>query len=106
MLVCQIKRLGICWVEGDDLSLNQRLVREGWALSFGPGARGRFKADQDEAQDNGRGLWKGCFTAPADLARWNKSKAKLLGLGCHEASNQKTRDLLFPENQPCPPAAP
>jgi endonuclease YncB( thermonuclease family) len=34
------RRVGLCWVEGDDLSLNQRLVREGWALSFEPYPRG------------------------------------------------------------------
>ena len=97
------KRLGICWVEGDDLSLNQRLVREGWALNLEPSAKGRFKADQDEAQDNGRGLWKGCFTAPSDLTRWNKSKAKLRGLACGGATSQKTRDLIFPDQPAMPP---
>jgi endonuclease YncB( thermonuclease family) len=97
------KRLGICWVEGDDLSLNQRLVREGWALSLEPSGKGRFKADQDDAQDNGRGLWKGCFTAPSDLTHWNKSKAKLLGLTCGAASNQTIRDLIFPAQPAMPP---
>jgi hypothetical protein len=31
---------------GDDLNLNQRLVREGWALNFEPYAKHRFKADR------------------------------------------------------------
>jgi hypothetical protein len=40
------RRIGACWVEGDDLNLNQRLVREGWALNFEPYAKHRFKADR------------------------------------------------------------
>jgi endonuclease YncB( thermonuclease family) len=96
-------RIGICWVEGEDVSLNQRLVREGWALNFEPSAKRRFKADQDDAQDNRRGLWKGCFTAPLDLRRWNKSKAKLLGPTCPGADNKKARDILFPDHPAMPP---
>jgi endonuclease YncB( thermonuclease family) len=86
------RRIGACWVEGDDLNLNQRLVREGWALNFEPYAKHRFKADQDDAQDHRRGLWKGCFSTPQDLRRWNKSKARLLGSPCPSDA----RNLLFP----------
>jgi endonuclease YncB( thermonuclease family) len=93
------RRIGACWVEGDDLNLNQRLVREGWALNFEPYAKHRFKADQDDAQDNRRGLWKGCFSTPQDLRRWNKSKTRLLGSSCPSDA----RNLLFPDNPTMPP---
>jgi endonuclease YncB( thermonuclease family) len=93
-------RLGICWVEGADVSLNQRLVREGWALSFEPAAGRRFKADQDDAQDNRRGLWQGCFAAPQSLRLWNKSK--LLGTSCRAIDGKKARDLLFPDRPAMP----
>jgi endonuclease YncB( thermonuclease family) len=93
------KRIGSCWVEGDDLNLNQRLVREGWALNFEPYAKHRFKADQDDAQEHRRGLWKGCFSTPQDLRRWNKSKARLLGSPCPSDA----RNLLFPDNPAMPP---
>jgi endonuclease YncB( thermonuclease family) len=93
------RRIGICWIEGDDLNLNQRLVREGWALNFEPYAKHRFKADQDDAQDNRRGLWKGCFSTPQDLRRWNKSKAILFGSSCPSGA----RNLLFPDNPAMPP---
>jgi endonuclease YncB( thermonuclease family) len=69
------RRLGICWVAEETVSLNQRLVREGWALNFDP--KQRFKAEQAEAQENRRGLWKGCFVAPWDLRNWRKSTASL-----------------------------
>jgi endonuclease YncB( thermonuclease family) len=96
------RRVGLCWVEGDDLSLNQRLVREGWALSFEPYPRARLKADQDDAQDNRRGLWNGCFTTPSDLQRWNKAKAKLLGPSCRNVDSKTARDLLFPAHPAMP----
>jgi len=95
-------RLGICWVAGESVSLNQRLVREGWALNFDP--KRRFKADQDEAQEHRRGLWKGCFVAPWDLRNWRKSSAKLLGPGCGDVS--MTRNRLFPDNIAMPPGCP
>jgi endonuclease YncB( thermonuclease family) len=94
-------RLGICWVGDEDLSLNQRLVREGWALNFEPYAKRRFKADQDEAQDNRRGLWKGCFAAPWDLRNWRKSAAKLLGPACGNVAIARNR--LFPDQLDMPP---
>ena len=34
--VFRFRRIGICWVEGEKTSLNQWLVKEGWALNFEP----------------------------------------------------------------------
>ena len=73
------RRAGVCWIEGETTSLNQWLVREGWALNFEPYAKGRFKADEDDARRSGRGLWSGCFSRPQEAGRWNKSRASLLG---------------------------
>jgi endonuclease YncB( thermonuclease family) len=95
----KIRRIGICWVEGETVSLNQWLVREGWAVNFEPYARGRFKADEDDAQKNRRGLWKGCFTAPRDFRRWNKNTAELLGPTCAK----QARNMLFPDDPAMPP---
>jgi endonuclease YncB( thermonuclease family) len=95
-------RLGICWVAEETVSLNQRLVGEGWALNFDP--RRRFKAEQDDAQENRRGLWKGCFVAPWDLRNWRKSTAKLLGPSCGDAAAMRNR--LFPDNIEMPPGCP
>jgi endonuclease YncB( thermonuclease family) len=92
-------RLGICRVADESVSLNQQLVREGWALSFDP--KRSFKADQDEAHENRRGLWKGCFVAPWDLRNWRKSTAKLLGPTCGDVA--LTRNRLFPDEIDMPP---
>src|SRR6195952_3082834 len=45
------RRIGICTVESEATSLNQLLVREGFALNFEPTAKGRFKADEAAAKD-------------------------------------------------------
>jgi endonuclease YncB( thermonuclease family) len=58
------RRVGICTVEGDSITINQWLVREGLALNFDPYARGRYQRDQGDARENHRGLWRGCFVAP------------------------------------------
>ena len=92
------RRIGICWVEGEAVSLNQWLVREGWALNFEPYAKGRFKADQDEAREKGRGLWKGCFSPPQSARR-----AALLGATCTKGNVGEIRDILFPGNPAMPP---
>jgi endonuclease YncB( thermonuclease family) len=95
------RRVGICWVEGESTSLNQRLVRDGWALNFEPYAKGRFSADQADARKEDRGLWKGCFAAPRDLRRWRKQRATLLGSSC--AGANKARNRLFSSDPARPP---
>jgi len=94
--------LGLCWVGDENVSLNQRLVRDGWALNFDP--KHRFKADQDEAQESRRGLWMGCFAAPWDLRSWRKSAAKLLGPSCGDVASARNR--LFPEHIEMPAGCP
>ena len=53
--------LAVCHVAGE--SLNERIVREGWALNFR-----RYSTDyldaEDEAERNGAGIWRGEFIAP------------------------------------------
>jgi endonuclease YncB( thermonuclease family) len=93
-------RTGICRVDGVIVTLNQLLVRTGWALNFEPYAKGRFSADEVDARDNRRGLWNGCFTAPQDLRRWNKNAAKLLG-ACPD--DKTARNELFPDHPDMPP---
>ena len=97
------RRIGICWIEGETANLNQWLVREGWALNLEPSAKGRFKADQDNARDNRKGLWKGCFVTPQVLRRWSRSTAKLLGASCPERNDWEARGTLFPDNPAMPP---
>ena len=96
------RRVGICVIEGETTSLNQWLVREGWALNFGPDARRRFKEDQDEARDKHKGLWKGCFSSLRALKNRDKSEAVFLGSACPKDINQGLRDLLFPDHPAMP----
>lgn len=100
--VYRSRRISICWIEGETVSLNQWLVREGWALNFEPYAKGRFKADQDDARDKGRGIWKGCFAPPQSARRGNKSTAPLLGATCTKSKVSEIRDILFPDNPTMP----
>jgi hypothetical protein len=102
----KIRHICICWIEGETISLNQWLVREGLALNFEPYAKGRFKANEADARGNRRGLWKGCFTAPRDFRRWNKITAELLGPTCPNPDAKKARNILFPENPAMPPGCP
>jgi len=97
------RRISVCWVEGETVSLNQWLVREGWALNFEPYAKRRFEADQDEAREKSRGLWKGCFAPPQSARRGSKPTAELLGATCSSGKLAETRDLLFPDDPTMPP---
>jgi endonuclease YncB( thermonuclease family) len=97
------RRLGICRIAGEAVSMNQWMVREGWALNLDRGAKGRFKAERDEASAKGRGLWKGCFVAPEALRRWTISTAALLGAACPKANDWALREKLFPDKPAMPP---
>jgi hypothetical protein len=85
------------------MTLNQWLVREGWALDFERSAKGRFASDQADARISRRGLWKGCFADPQDLQRWNKRKAKLMGAACPSGDDKVARNALFREHPDMPP---
>ena len=92
------RRLGLCTVEGDDTSLNQRLVRLGFALATAE----RFKADETGARDQARGLWKGCLIAPSEFRR-GKKDAALLGASCRSDRDKEIREALFPSEPVMPP---
>ena len=96
------RRIGICWIEAETVNLNQWLVREGWAMNLEPSAKGRFKADQDNARDSRKGLWKGCFVSPLTLRRWTRSSAKLLGAACPSGNSWLARGILFPDRPAMP----
>jgi endonuclease YncB( thermonuclease family) len=95
------RHIGICTVEGDKASLNQLLVRRGFALNFEPYARSRFKDDEAGAKADRRGLWKGCFAAPQDF-RWGKKDGALLGDSCRTDKDKEIRAALFPADLAMP----
>ena len=98
-------RIGICTVDGETASLNQMLVRAGFALNFEPAAKGRFKADEAAAREALAGLWKGCFVAPAEFRRWQKT-TPLLGGSCRSDKDRQLREILFPDDAAMPPGCP
>jgi endonuclease YncB( thermonuclease family) len=100
------RRKGVCWIEGETASLNQWLVREGWAFNLEPSAKGRFKADQESARDNRKGLWKGCFVSPEALRRYTISTTPLLGAACPKDNTWPVREALFPDRPVMPPGCP
>ena len=53
--------LGICYL--NELDLNGWMVRNGYALSYTRYSR-RYASAEQEARENGRGLWIGKFVAP------------------------------------------
>lgn len=96
------RRIGVCTVVGETTSLNQLVVRQGFALNFDPAAKGRFKEDEAGAKDKRQGLWKGCFVAPSEFRRGRKDGA-LLGDSCRTDKDREIRAVLFPE-QPVMPS--
>ncbi|QHO72063.1 hypothetical protein ACH79_04960 [Bradyrhizobium sp. CCBAU 051011] len=71
------RRIGICSIESEATTLNEWLVREGWAIKFDPTAEARFAAEEADARENRRGLWNGCFAEPRDLRGWNHMERDL-----------------------------
>jgi endonuclease YncB( thermonuclease family) len=53
--------LAVCYVGGEDL--NERIVREGWALDFRKYSTAYLHAEA-EAKRAGAGIWRGEFTPP------------------------------------------
>lgn len=94
--------LGICNVDGEADSLNQLLVRRGYALNAEPSGKGRFNDDETGAKNNALGLWKGCFAAPQAFRHWDKTTA-LLGASCRSDKDRELRESLFPDNIAMPP---
>jgi endonuclease YncB( thermonuclease family) len=94
--------VGVCTVEGETKTLNQLLVRQGFAMNLEPSTRGQFKMDEADARDNRRGLWKGCFVAPQEFRRGQKDGA-LLGGACRADKDREIREALFPYEPAMPP---
>jgi endonuclease YncB( thermonuclease family) len=93
------RHTAICTIDGET-SVNQLLVRQGFALNGGPPAK--FADDQKAASDDRRGLWKGCFVAPQDFRRRQKTSA-LLGGACRTDKDTEIRAVLFPDDPDAPP---
>ncbi len=94
------RHVAICTTD-DKTSLNALLVRQGFALSLGP--KTVFSDDEAGAKKDRRGLWKGCFAAPAEYRHKQKTAAKLMGGSCRTDKDREIRDVLFPAELTMPP---
>jgi len=97
------RRVGVCTVEGESTSLNLELARRGLALSVEPALKVHAKDDAAAAKADKKGLWKGCFAAPADF-RAGKKDGALIGGSCRGDRDKEIRTALFPEDLAQPPA--
>jgi endonuclease YncB( thermonuclease family) len=95
------RHLGVCSLEGQTVSLNQQLLRQGLALSVAGSASARFAADALSARDAKTGLWKGCFVAPREF-RAGKRDGALVGAACRSDRDKEIRAALFPEDFAAP----
>jgi endonuclease YncB( thermonuclease family) len=94
------RRIGTCSMDGEKTSINQWLVREGWALNIDP--KSRYKEEEYLARRAKKGLWNGCFVSPQVLRRWSRTMAKLLGAACPADSDWQTLTTLFPDRPSMP----
>jgi endonuclease YncB( thermonuclease family) len=95
------RHLGICSIQGDTTSLNQQVVRAGFALSVDGSARAHFADDAASARDARAGLWRGCFVAPKEF-RIGKKDGALIGAACRSDRDKEIRSALFPEEFAAP----
>jgi endonuclease YncB( thermonuclease family) len=96
------RRIGICSADGATASLNQQMIRLGFAVSFEPASKLHFQEDAAGAKDARAGLWKGCFVAPQEF-RIGKKDGALLGASCRADRDQEIRAALFPDDLAMPP---
>jgi len=90
----------ICTADGDKVSLNEQLVRLGFAIAR-EHARANVKLAAAEAKDASRGIWKGCFVAPGEF-RVGKTDGALLGAACRADRDREIRAVLFPQEPTAP----
>jgi endonuclease YncB( thermonuclease family) len=95
------RRRAICTAEGEKTSLNEQLVRQGFAIAREP-IKANVKPAAAEAKTASAGIWKGCFVAPQDF-RTGKKDGALLGTACRSDRDTEIRAVLFPEEPTAPP---
>ncbi len=100
--IAKRRHVGVCTIEGEPSSLNQTMIRQGLALNLEPAVKLHFKDDAEAAKAANRGLWRGCFAAPADFRNGKKDGA-LFGASCRADRDKEIRAVLFPDSLQAPP---
>ena len=65
--------IAVCFV--GSLSLNKRMVSEGWALAYRRYSKD-YIPEETDAQNAGRGMWRGEFLAPWDWRKKQRSQSR------------------------------
>ena len=63
------RRLGQCYV--GEVELQIWLVSQGWALDYPQYSKGRYEKEQQQAQQQKIGMWRGTFETPSE---WRKQQ--------------------------------
>lgn len=92
----------ICTADGDKATLNEQLVRLGYAIAREP-IKANVKPAAAEAKTASSGIWKGCFVAPQEF-RTGKKDGPLLGTACRADRDKEIRSALFPDELIMPPS--
>jgi endonuclease YncB( thermonuclease family) len=92
---------GTCTVKDETGSLNQLMVKQGFAMNAATGGKSRFGEDEADAKSNRRGLWKGCFISPHEF-RAGRRDGALLGGACPSDKDREIREALFPQEPAMP----
>ena len=93
--------LGTCTVKGEATSLNEFMVKRGFAMNSATAGKSRFGEDETDAKNNRRGLWRGCFVAPHEFRTGRKDGA-LPGGACRSDKDREIREALFPQELTMP----
>jgi endonuclease YncB( thermonuclease family) len=93
--------LGTCTVKGEATSLNEFMVKRGFAMNSATTGKSRFGEDETDAKNNRRGLWRGCFVAPHEF-RTGRKDGTLLGGACRSDKDREIREALFPQELTMP----
>jgi endonuclease YncB( thermonuclease family) len=96
------RRVGLCFADGDRVSLNEQAALSGFAIGAEPAAKAHVRDQAASAKNAASGIWKGCFIAPADF-RAGKKDGVLLGASCRPDRDREIRAVLFPDQPAAPP---
>lgn len=98
-------KIGLCHIDGETASLNELIVRAGYAVQGGSAIKAKVADAEADARAQRRGIWRGCFVAPQDF-RKHLVTAPLLGASCPADKDSALRAVLFPDEPVMPPSCP
>ena len=91
------RHLGICTVEGETTSLNQSLVRLGFAMNPEPSAKGCFADDEASARERSQGTLERLLCRAQDF-RLGKKDGALLGGACPADKDKRNPQRAISRN--------